>query len=157
MSFDVKLTGVDEMMNELRMIDTKLARKYIKRAVTLAARIYKKRAKAHAKKSRDTGALYNSIDIKPLKRRNPFRFVSMVGPGYAKRAKWDSLATSIYGDSEEAEEKSGGRHGHLIEFGHKNRDGSWTPAQPFMRPAFKEGSAEMMKVIADEIERAWNE
>lgn len=36
---------------------------------------------------------------------------------------------------------------HLIEFGHKNRDGSFTAPQPFMRPAFNSKKGEALKIF----------
>lgn len=44
-----------------------------------------------------------------------------------------------------------GYHGHLIEYGKTNRDGTRTQAKPFMAPAFNNTKAEVERLIANAI------
>lgn len=46
-----------------------------------------------------------------------------------------------------------GYHGHLIEFGKTNRDGSKTKAQPFMEPAFNQTKGEIENRIKESLGR----
>jgi len=46
-----------------------------------------------------------------------------------------------------------GFHGHLIEYGKTNRDGSQSKPHPFMAPAFEQTKSEVEKRIADNIGR----
>lgn len=48
---------------------------------------------------------------------------------------------------------SKGFHGHLIEYGKTNRDGSKTTPQPFMEPAFNQTKNEVEKNISQSIGR----
>lgn len=46
-----------------------------------------------------------------------------------------------------------GYHGHLIEYGKTNRDGTRTQTKPFMAPAFDSTKSEVERGIADNIGR----
>lgn len=49
-----------------------------------------------------------------------------------------------------------GYHGHLIEYGKTNRDGTKTQAKPFMAPAYESTKNEVEKGIADNIGKRLN-
>ena len=47
------------------------------------------------------------------------------------------IGMSVYDPSKKTKRHVPSRMAHLIEFGHRNRNGSFTPAQPFMRAALE--------------------
>lgn len=67
----------------------------------------------------DEGDLRDSIDQKEVRYPASFSAISVVGPARGRRKGG----------------KMPSKYAHLVEFGHQNRDGTFTPPKPFMRPA----------------------
>ena len=116
MSVKLSVTGLKEIDNVLKGLPLQLQDRVLKTAHADAAKPLVDAAKSIVPVGK-TGNLKDSIGVEriSLKRTNEIGLVA-VGPRRRGGKK--------------------GFHGHLIEFGKTNRDGSKTKPQPFMEPAY---------------------
>lgn len=94
----------------------------------------------------DSGALKASIGVglRKGKRRSNYA-AAYVGPEWGKFIGARKIKK---GESAEGSEQPA-RYAHLVEFGHVNRDGTTTPAKPYMRPGTDaaQNNCAAMKVV----------
>lgn len=86
-----------------------------------------------AKNEKDTGNLYKSIGIVARAYPNQRAAVGYVGPRRGFRGPDGRLAT---------------RYAHLVEFGHRNLDGSFTSGKFILRRAFEQAREEAQRIFA---------
>ncbi len=123
MSVKLSVTGFKEIDSVLKGLPNQLQDRVLKNAHADAAKVLVNAAKAIVPVGK-TGNLKASIGVEriALKKANVVGLVT-VGP----RRKGGSK----------------GFHGHLIEFGKTNADGTKTNPQPFMEPAFNQTKAQL--------------
>lgn len=128
-------TDARALVRDLEKLGPKLETRIAKRAVGFAATPIA-RAMRQAAPIGETGNLRKSIG-KKSKAYQSGTSVALVGPRIS-----DSHL---------------GFHGHLVERGHVNRDGSYTPAHPFMEPAAEqakpEARARLLSKLQEEIRK----
>lgn len=131
MSVKISVTGLKEIDNVIKGMPLVLQDRVLKTAHADAAKPMVAAARSMAPQGK-TGNLKESIGIErvPLKRTDAVGLV-LVGPrrkgGYR------------------------GFHGHLIEYGKTNRDGTRTNPDPFMEPAFNQTQSIVETQIATSI------
>lgn len=94
----------------------------------------------------DSGALKASIGAGFRKGKRGSNYAAAyVGPMYGKFIGARKLKK---GESAEGSDQPA-RYAHLVEFGHVNRDGTTTPAKPYMRPGTEaaQNNCAAMKVV----------
>lgn len=132
MSVKLSLSGVKEIDQVLKGLPLQIQDRVLKNVHADSAKPVVQAAKSLAPVK--TGNLRDSIGVErvSIKRTNEIGLVQ-VGPlrGGGKK----------------------GYHGHLIEFGKTNRDGSKTTPQPFMEPAFNSTHTEVENRIKDSLGR----
>ncbi len=128
MSVKISVTGLKEIDDVVKGLPLQLQDRVLKTAHADAAKIGVTAAKAMAPVG-VTRNLVNSIGVErvSLKRTNE---VGLVQYGPRKRGGYK------------------GFHGHFIEFGKTNRDGTRTTPEPFMEPSFNQTKAQIEGAIA---------
>ncbi len=131
MSVKISVTGLKEIDDVIKGLPLQLQDRVLKTAHADAAKIGVQRAKELAPKGK-TGNLIQSIGVErvSMKRTNE---VGLVQYGPRKRGGYK------------------GFHGHLIEYGKTNRDGTKTEADPFMEPSFNQTKGQIEKNISDSL------
>lgn len=129
----ISVTGLKEIDQVLKGLPLQLQDRVLKNAHADAAKPLISAAKSIVAVGK-TGNLKNSIGVErvSLKKTNEIGLV-VVGP----RRKGGSK----------------GFHGHLIEYGKTNRDGSKTTPNPFMEPAFNQTKSQVETNISESIGR----
>lgn len=125
-SFDIR--GIDELSIILRKFPSRIEKKILKSSLRKASKVIVKRARNTVPVR--TGNLRRSIGIVVNKTNSKSAPSMSIGPRKGKKLKND------------------GWYGHLVEFGAPARG---VAAQPFMRPAAEEGSAEFVKVFGESL------
>jgi len=121
----IRLRGAKQLLEALKTLDDKLAKKVYREAMRAAAKPILETAKANAPVV--TGALRKSLKIRAIKRTRKGRVgvVISTDKGFFKGETF---------------------YGSFIEFGTKNM-----PAHPFIRPAFDSHKVSSIKIIGNEI------
>ncbi len=148
------------VLRTLAAIDKKAARKALRRAVTLAARLVREDAKARlsAQGAVRTGLLRKSLGVK-LKSNFPKGYVyGVVGP---RRGFKREIGQMIEANAIRSLERRGARidrkpvyadpvrYAHLVEYGTKH-----SQAKPFMRPALDENKTRVIDLMTSVIREA---
>lgn len=136
MSVKISVTGLKEIDEVVKGLPLQLQDRVLKTAHADAAKVGVDAAKLMAPKGK-TMNLVNSIGIErvSLKRTNE---VGLVQYGPRKRGGFK------------------GFHGHFIEYGKTNRDGSKTKPDPFMEPSFNQTKSEIESRIAESLGKKLN-
>lgn len=136
MSVKLSVTGLKEIDDVVKGLPLQLQDRVLKTAHADAAKIGVVAAKAMAPVG-ITRNLVTSIGVErvSLKRTNE---VGLVQYGPRKRGGYK------------------GWHGHFIEFGKTNRDGSMSTPEPFMEPSFNQTKGQIEGAIADSIGKKLN-
>lgn len=131
MSVKISVTGLKEIDDVLKGLPLQLQDRVLKTAHADAAKVGVEAAKQLAPKGK-TMNLVNSIGIErvSMKRTNE---VGLVQYGPRKRGGFK------------------GFHGHFIEFGKTNRDGTKTQPDPFMEPSFNQTKQQIEGRIAESV------
>jgi HK97 gp10 family phage protein len=136
-SRNATLTGDKELARALRKLGGKVERKYTRQAVNVAATPILKDARR--KVPEQTGTLKLSLGKRVRTYKRSGTVMALVGP-----------KTNV-----EAEFKGRVRkpkfYAHLVENGHIASDGSFVPAQPFLRPAFDENVDKSRQIVAKKL------
>lgn len=133
----MSVTGFKEIDSVLKGLPNQLQDRVLKTAHADAAKPLIEAAKRIVPVGK-TGNLKDSIGVEriALKKTNVVGLVQ-VGPRRRRGKK--------------------GFHGHLIEYGKTNRDGSKTKPQPFMEPAFNQTKAQVETQIAISVGKKLNQ
>lgn len=134
--------GIEGISAILQGLPKEMRTNFLGAAVDNGAKPVEVLAKRFARRSRDTGALEESIDHVVRKYPHTVTAVAVIGPAKSYYRGRRKLAKGE--DRQGAAQPS--RRAHLIEFGHhtrqpkktgKSKPGKieWVPPQPFMRPA----------------------
>lgn len=115
-----QLHGLDGLVASLQGIGLELRTVVITEGVREGGKVVTKSIKRSLAKSVDTGALQDSIGYSVKKQRKKGSAVSIVGPRWGHFGGKDGQQPA--------------RYAHLVEFGHVNRNGTQTAANPFMAP-----------------------
>ena len=136
MSVKISITGLKEIDEVVKGLPLQIQDRVLKTAHADAAKVGVQAAKAMAPKGK-TMNLVNSIGVErvSLKRTNE---VGLVQYGPRKRGGYK------------------GFHGHFIEFGKTNRDGSKSKENPFMEPSINQSKSEIELRIAESIGKKLN-
>jgi HK97 gp10 family phage protein len=127
----ISVEGIDKALKELGKLEDKVGKKQIKKIVRKAGKVIEKKAKQNVPV--DTGSLKKSIKVKAIAHSADHAY-SVVGP-------------SVSG-------KNVGHHGHLVEFGTRDKNGNQkNKPQPFLKPAVDESADEVQQVMADELKK----
>ena len=131
MSVKISVTGLKEIDDVIKGLPIQVQDRVLKTAHADAAKVGVDRARQLAPVGK-TKNLVNSIGIERvnLKRTNEVGLV-------------------IYGPRKRGGYK--GYHGHFIEYGKTNRDGTRTTPEPFMEPSFNQTKSQIEARIADSI------
>ena len=128
----IRVEGVMDVERNLRKLPSRVQKRAIQRALRRGAKVVLVDAKRRVPV--DTGLLRNSLRLRPQ--------------------RGDALETGLVLF---ADQKRGGFHAHLIEFGtkpHRLKGGGMHPGtspQPFMRPAFDSKKRKSVDIIAKAI------
>lgn len=131
MSVTISTTGVKEIDAVLKGLPAQLQDRVLKTAHADAAKPLVQLAKQIVPKGK-TGNLEKSIGVERISMR-----------------KTDEIGLVYIGPRRKGGNR--GFHGHLIEYGKTNRDGTKTAPQPFMEPAFEQTGQAVERGIADSI------
>jgi len=124
----LKIEGVDNLLLVLKQLPPKVEQDIIGAALALPSRKLTEAAKGFIRLgTRGTGLLERSIVFVIRKTRAKGIILSLIGP------RRGESVINAHGKKVNAT-----RYAHLIEFGHLNRDGSYTAARPWLRPAIKQ-------------------
>lgn len=145
MAGKMRLIGVEEVEAMLKRLPEVNAKKVVETSLRAGAVVVRRQAKANltANRSVDTGALRNTLTIRRKTEVPKFGVMTVTLRASGK------LYTVVRGGSSRATKARPSKYAHLVEFGHQNRDGSHTPAEPFMRPAVETKKNEAVKAIID--------
>lgn len=130
---ELKIEGAEELGKTIQKIGARMRVEMAREAIVTAATPMLNAAKRHAEKSRDTGALVQSIGfrVKPYKKNGGMFCV--VGPRRGFRGP---------------DGRDPVKYAHLVEFGHMTEKSGLVAVQPFMRPAWQETKGRMIDDIA---------
>jgi HK97 gp10 family phage protein len=130
----VKLEGVTDLRAALDELSKGVKRKMAKGAVTAAALPSLRAMERHAQRSRDTGALIQSLGVRSILWKNG-NATAVVGP---RRGRFgpDGKDAPVW-------------YAHLVEFGHTAANGKQVAGKPFMRPAWDETKGDGAAVMAE--------
>jgi len=131
MSVKISITGLKEIDDVLKGMPLILQDRVLKTAHADAAKPLTEAARALAPLGK-TGNLKSSIGVERVSMK-----------------KVDAIGLVQVGPRRRGGHK--GFHGHLIEFGKTNRDGSKTTATPFMEPAFMQTKTQVESGIAQSV------
>lgn len=130
MSIKISITGLKEIDNVVKGLPLLFQDRVLKNAHADAAKVGVQAAKAIVPVKK--GTLKNSIGIERVS---------------IKRT--DQIGLVQYGPKR----KQKGFHGHLIEYGKTNRDGSKTPPNPFMETSYNQTKHQIEANIAQSLGR----
>lgn len=136
MSAKVSVTGLKEIDQVLKGLPSQLQDRVLKTAHADAAKPLIQLAKQLVPKGK-TGNLEKSIGVERISMK-----------------KTDAIGLVLVGPRRRGGNK--GFHGHLIEYGKTNRDGTKTEPQPFMQPAFDQTGSQVEKNIAESLGKKLN-
>lgn len=137
---EMQIFGVKELEHFLvKELPATVSRRVTLNAMRAAAQPMKAAVKAHSLKSKRSGALWQSINLKTVPARLSARkgsYASMTLSPMSNLSAW-ARYMSYYKKTAKSLDSIGRiRHGHLVEFGFRHwKTGQMIPAQPFMRPA----------------------
>jgi HK97 gp10 family phage protein len=138
---DVEVAG---LIKQVGLMDTKLRRKILRKAVTNAARPMIKAAKSNLAKLARTGLLSLSIGNKVKVYPRTITAVAIVGARYGfKSKKYTAIKSGLTGKTRRADPI---RYAHLVERGTKH-----SRAFPFLRPAYAATKQDAMRIIKQEL------
>jgi len=151
---DIRVTGLKEVGGVLKELGDKSTTRVLRKAMIKALDPASQAAKQDVPVA--SGALRQSITrrflagsssraAKGLPRLGG-RFRAQLYP--ARKAK---RAISKYERYYGRPAKAGIRHGHLVEFGFRARNGRQVAAHPFLRPALEQNAADVVSRFADEM------
>ncbi len=136
MSVKVSVTGLKEIDDVIKGMPAQLQDRVLKTAHADAAKVGVEAAKMIVPVGK-TSNLKNSIGIERINMK-----------------RTDEIGLVQYGPRRVGANK--GYHGHLIEYGKTNRDGTRTTPQPFMEPSFNMSKFLIESRIADSIGKKLN-
>jgi HK97 gp10 family phage protein len=128
----VTIEGTADLRGTLDRMSRAIKKRMAKEAVTAAAVPVMRAMEQHALKSKDTGALHQSIGVRSVVYRSG-NATAIVGP---RRGTWGGTM------------QQPARYAHLVEFGHAASNGKYVPGKPFMRPAWDETKGSGTAIIA---------
>jgi HK97 gp10 family phage protein len=156
----IEITGIDDLAKGLKAIGKKMRTEIASEAVTTALVPMVNEARALAGKSRDTGALQESIGVKVKPYKRGAVIFGIVGP----RRGFKKPDPSGKGFRDPV------KYAHLVEYGHHTKAASgkfggakkrekitaetataYVLPQPFMRPAFAKTKGQMVKTLGEVI------
>jgi len=167
------ITGLDTVSAVLQQIPVDLRASILRGAVAAAAEPIKQAAKANARRSVRTGALYASIDVKTItaKGAKNASATAIVGPSRDRFTRGGVKVPDVNGKRAKSGGEQPARYAHLIEFGHAvrqpkkgrtTRNGNavepkagslrWVAPRPFMRPALQSTQGKTMQIMLAEID-----
>jgi len=135
MSVKLSVTGIKEIDAVIKGLPLQLQDRVLKTAHADAAKIGVQAAKAIVPVK--TGTLRDSIGVERVSMKRTTE-IGLVQYGPRKRGGFK------------------GFHGHLIEYGKNNRDGTKTKPQPFMEPSFNQTKGQIQNNIADSLGKKLN-
>lgn len=137
--FSVEINGASDVADGMKYLSTTIRNRIAVEALVVAMTPVLNSARRYAGKTRDTGALQESIGfrVRPYPRLG--KVICVIGPRRGFKRK----------DPSGKGYRDPAKYGHLIEFGHAKRGGAGTVAAvPFMRPAFAENSQRVIAELA---------
>lgn len=157
----IEITGIDDLSKGLKAIGKKMREQIGREAVATALVPMVNAARANAGKSRDTGALQDSIGLKVKPYQRGAKIFGIVGPRRGFRRS-DPSGKGF---------RDPVKYAHLVEFGHYTRAGkggkfgaakkgekvteetatAYVLPQPFMRPAYAATKSGMVKTLGEVI------
>jgi HK97 gp10 family phage protein len=156
----IEISGIDDLAKGLKAIGKKMRTEIAREAVTTALVPMVNEARALAGKSRDTGALQDSIGLKVKPYQKGAKIFGIVGP----RRGFKKPDPSGRGFRDPV------KYAHLVEFGHHTKTASgkfgaakkrekitaetataYVLPQPFMRPAWSKTKGQMVKTLGEVI------
>lgn len=159
MAEEIKIEGLKEIGEKLRMLSTKMNREIIRKAVRAGANVIKDEMKRRVPV--DSGELRDNIISTAHPMKNGEGFEAVVGVRYRRKVaaksrgrfgrksgKWNKDA-SLAPSTEDP-----GVYARFVELGRPNQKGhTHQAAQPFMRPAFDTKADEAARTIAASIDQ----
>ena len=160
-SVEMSYAAISEV---LRGIPREIQNRILATAVRSAARPVVRAAKKHAMKSKRTGALVASINVRVKEYKPRATAVAIIGPDRGRYGAGIKLKKS----DDKRRSHIPAKYAHLVEFGHFSRAGtgvdvrtakgtrtkagtfkasSFILPQPFMRPAFAETKAQSERAL----------
>lgn len=136
MSVKISVTGLKEIDQVIKGLPSQIQDRVLKTAHADAAKPLISIAKQLVPKGK-TGNLEQSIGIERVSMR-----------------KTDEIGLVLVGPRRRGGNK--GFHGHLIEYGKTNRDGSKTSPKPFMAPAFEQSKTTVERGISESLGKKLN-
>jgi len=164
MSFNgkVRIEGLDEALQAMLAafpVDARQQRKLLNQSMSQAAKpTITRAAKSFAEQSDGSGALAHSIRARAVSAsRARARGVPSSVQIVPVRKDKTAIAMYInhyYPNGAPPSLLTGGlRHGHLVEFGHKTKNGGFVAARPFMWPAVASQSGSYVRTFAKVLKR----
>lgn len=143
----IKITGDKELLKLLKNLpEDKSVRAAVRKSVNAGAQVILKAARTKAKSFQRTGALARSLDKVVRTGKDKQSIYSFIGArsGYHERKTGSSSSERLKkGDKLNKGDKAvrPPLYIHLVEFGHVNPGGSFTPPKNFLRAAAAESES----------------
>lgn len=160
MDATVKIEGLEDAMRAMRAAfpkDPEQQRRILNQSISFAARrSIIPIAKQLAQQGDGSGSLAEAIAPRAVSRARALarRMTASVQitPVRSNR-KAMAMYLAYYRRNSAKQVVSGIRHGHLVEFGHRTRDGGFVAARPFLWPAAQRGTPQYRRAFAASIRK----
>lgn len=162
--------GTDDLTAALRALSDDMRDRTLAAGVSEAVKPILVAARRYARRSRDTGALEESLTTKVVNYPRTGKAVGLVGPDRAYFARGRKVKGAL-SRAFTLNQRQPAKYAHLIEYGHVAvaprkgktvRKGTatvvgWVPARPFIRPAVVTTAAAQEEAFYRGLERGWTQ